>query len=341
MTAMVRLRAIASMAAYYILLFQHQPSAVKTFNMFKCIKIEGTQWLRPDLRLTCFPFSWPHYIAMFVMTTYVFGFPGVTLYLLYKRRNMLADPIVMAQYGFLYTPYRPHAYWWEAQIIMHKMMLTAGLVLLYQSAIVQCSAAFAISIMSWAMHSSFKPFKSSRLNLLQHWCLFATAIAFVGNLAYQCVANSTDGEASSKGIVKWFITFMFAGSIIRVLIGGIQETLSAWKNYEDIMLGKRQEKKLEAEKKAREKKAKKKGKKVKKVTTAGAKKGTAVVAVMPVGGARRITKAMPSQRKREKQNAKYLGINNTGKKDAGKKKGGLLGLTQAAKSKPKVTMVSV
>ena len=250
---MVRLRATVLMAAYYVLLFQHQPSSVKTFNMFKCMKIEGTLWLRPDLRLTCFPFGPYHFFAMTVMAVYTFGFPAGTLYALYQRRNMLADPIVVAQYGFLYSPYRPHAYWWEAQIIMHKMALTAGLVLLYQSAIVQCSMAFAIAVMSWAMHSSYKPFKSGRLNMLQHWCLFATAIAFVGNLAYQCTANSTT-ESTSKGIVKWFITFMFAGAIIRVLVGGVQETLSAWKNYEDIMLGKRQEKKLEAEKKARDKK---------------------------------------------------------------------------------------
>merc|ERR1712072_398891 len=287
---------------------------------------------------TCFPFNGYHIFAMLIMAFYVFGFPSVTLYLLYKRRNMLADPIVSAQYGFLYTPYRPHAYWWEAQLITHKIALTAGLVLLYQSAIVQCSAAFSISIMSWAMHSSFKPFKSSRLNMLQHWCLFATSIAFVGNLSYQCVANSTDGEASSKGIVKWFITFMFTGAIIRVLTGGLQETMSAWKNYEDIMLGKRQEKKLEAEKKAKERKAKKNAGKVKKIT-AGKKKG-GVVAVLPVGGARRITKAMPTQRKRIKQNAKYLGVHKVAGSKGGKSKG-LLGALGAGKNKPKVTMVSV
>lgn len=316
-------------------LFQHQPSSVKTFNMFKCMNIEGTLWLRPDLRLTCFPFGPYHFFAMAVMAVYTFGFPAGTLYALYQPRNMLADPIVVAQYGFLYSPYRPHAYWWEAQIIMHKMALTAGLVLLYQSAIVQCSMAFSIAVMSWAMHSSYKPFKSGRLNMLQHWCLFATAIAFVGNLAYQCTANSTS-ESTSKGIVKWFITFMFAGAIIRVLIGGVQETLSAWKNYEDIMLGKRQEKKLEAEKKARDKK----GKKSK--AAASKKKGEAV-SVLPVGGARRITKTMPSHRKRVKQNAKYLGIHNMAGAAAsggGKKSGGFMGLAKASK-KAKVTMVSV
>jgi hypothetical protein len=253
---------------------------------------------------------------------------------------MLADPIVVAQYGFLYTPYRPHAYWWEAQIIMHKMALTAGLVLLYQSAIVQCSMAFSIAVMSWSMHASFKPFKSGRLNLLQHWCLFATAIAFVGNLAYQCTANSTT-ESTSKGIVKWFITFMFAGAILRVIFGGIQESLSAWKNYEDIMLGKRQEKKLEAEKKARAKK----GQKSKNSNGAAGKKKGDAVSVLPVGGSRRITKTMPSHRKRVKQNAKYLGIHNIGSGAAaskgGKKAGGLMGLAKASKGKAKVTMVSV
>jgi hypothetical protein len=333
MSALVRLKAICSMAAYYVFLFQHQPSSVKTFNMFKCLRIEGTLWLRPDLRLTCFPFNGYHYFAMFMMAFYVFGFPTFTLYVLYKRRNMLADPIVVAQYGFLYTPYKPHAYWWEAQIIVHKMALTAGLVLLYQSAIVQCSAAFALSVMSWAMHSNYKPFKSDRLNLLQHWCLFATSIAFIGNLAYQCTANSTEGEASSKGIVKWFITFMFMGAILRVLIGGCQETMRAWKNYEEIMLGKRQEKKLAAEKKARERKGKKAKTNV--VKTNGS------VAVLPVGGARRLTKMMPTLKKLAKKNAKMLGVYNKSAGGKKEKKGGLLGALKASKGKAKVTMVSV
>jgi hypothetical protein len=243
MTAQIRLKAICIAAAYYVLLFQHQPASVKTFNMFKCQKIEDTYFLRPDFRLTCFPLNGYHAFAGVIMAVFVFGFPAGTFYALYKKRNHLADPITMAQIGFLYFPYRPHAYWWETKNIMHKMLLTAGLVLLYQSAIVQCALAFAISVMSHAIHSSFKPYKQSLHNKIEHVCLFAISIAFVGNLAYQCTANSKDGEAKSKGIVKWFITFIFASAVLMALIGGLIGAKRSYKDYNAIMSGKRAERK--------------------------------------------------------------------------------------------------
>jgi hypothetical protein len=108
MTAQIRLKAICIAAAYYVLLFQHQPASVKTFNMFKCQKIEDTYFLRPDFRLTCFPLNGYHAFAGAIMAVFVFGFPAGTFYALYKKRNHLADPITMAQIGFLYFPYRPH-----------------------------------------------------------------------------------------------------------------------------------------------------------------------------------------------------------------------------------------
>ena len=315
MTSLIRLKAVCVAAAYYILLFQHQPSSVKTFNMFKCFMIEDTLFLRPDFRLTCFPLTFYHAVAIFVMVFYVFGFPAMTLYVLYKRRNMLADPIVSAELGFLYVPYRPHAYWWEPQIIMHKMLLTAALVPMYQSAIVQCSTAFAISVMSHAMHAAYHPFKDTLLNQMQHMCLFATTIAFVGNLSYQCVANSTGpgGEQKSKGLVKWFITAMFVVAIFTILIFGVRAAKRAFDEYNDVMLGKRQAKKKAEEDRLRRKKAKSNG--GPKIGSAGAYKtsskgpafGTAD-SELAAGAVRRHTKFMKTSRKNQKKMAKFLGV---------------------------------
>ena len=109
--------------------------------------------------------------------------------------------------------------------------------------------------------------------------------------------------------------------------------MRAWKNYEEIMLGKRQEKKLAAEKKARERKGKK--------AKTNVVKTTGSVAVLPVGGARRLTKKMPTHKKLAKKNAKMLGVYNKSVGGKKEKKGGLLGALKASKGKAKVTMVSV
>lgn len=321
MTLQIKLKSICIAAAYYVLLFQHQPASVKTFNMFKCEKIEDTYFLRPDFRLTCFPLNGYHAFALVIMIIFVFGFPAGTFYTLYHKRNHLADPVTMAQIGFLYFPYRPHAYWWETKNIMHKMLLTAGLVLLYQSAIVQCSLAFAISVMSHAMHSSFKPYKQSLHNKIEHVCLFAISIAFVGNLAYQCTANSKDGEQASKGIVKWFITFIFATAVLMALIGGIIGAKRSYKDYNAVMSNKRAERKKKEEERL-------KAKKKKKAAPKPAYRKNIYDKELIVGGVRRLSKFMPTHLKNNQKHAKFLGM----KKSSEVKKTGISGLMASAKS---------
>ena len=184
---------------------------------------------------------------------------------------------------------------------MHKMLLTAGLVLLYQSAIVQCSLAFAISVMSHAIHSRYKPYKQSLHNKIEHVCLFAISIAFVGNLAYQCTANSKDGEQDSKGIVKWFITFIFAAAVLMALIGGIIGAKRSYNDYNKIMSGKRDEKKRKEEERLRKKKNAKKAPKP-------AYRKNAYDRELVVGGVRRLSKFMPTHVKNNKKHAKFLGL---------------------------------
>ena len=213
---------------------------------------------------------------------------------------------------------------------MHKMLLTAGLVLLYQSAIVQCALAFAISVMSHAIHSSFKPYKQSLHNKIEHVCLFAISIAFVGNLAYQCTANSKDGEAKSKGIVKWFITFIFASAVLMALIGGLIGAKRSYKDYNAIMSGKRAEKKKKEEERLKRKRNAKKAPKP-------SYRKNAFEKDLVVGGVRRLSKFMPTHMKNNKKHAKFLGLH---KPNVGKKTG-MAGLLASTKKKTKVQVASV
>jgi hypothetical protein len=213
---------------------------------------------------------------------------------------------------------------------MHKMLLTAGLVLLYQSAIVQCALAFAISVMSHAFHSRFKPYKQSLHNKIEHVCLFAISIAFVGNLAYQCTANSKDGEAKSKGIVKWFITFIFATAVLMALIGGIIGAKRSYKDYNAIMSGKRAEKKRKEEERLKKKRTAKKAPKP-------SYRKNVFDKDLVVGGVRRLSKFMPTHLKNNKKHAKFLGLD---KPNVGKKTG-MAGLLASSKKKTKVQVASV
>ena len=90
---------------------------------------------------------------MTVIFGYILGLPAFIVYYLTKKKRILADPLVRSKVGFLYVNYRPSSFLWEVQILAHKCFLTGALVCLYQYAIVQCTLAFIIAIMSHSMHA--------------------------------------------------------------------------------------------------------------------------------------------------------------------------------------------
>ena len=139
------------------------------------------------------------------------------------------------------------------------------------------------------MHASYSPFRISLLNKIQHCCLFATAVAFVGNLAFQCAVNNKDADDKTEEIIiRAMLLYSFAGAIFLAMCGGLISVSRSLKKYNKIM--KEQEIKR---KKAREQKRKrqlaeqgKQGKAHKKVFVKekGDKKGQAMR-----GGMRRVT----------------------------------------------------
>merc|ERR1712072_1028218 len=190
--------------------------------------------------------------AMVVIGVYIVGLPTfIAIYLIKNKRN-LADPVIRSKVGFLYVNYRPTSFLWEVQILAHKCLLTGALVVLYQLAIVQCTLAFVIAIMSHSMHALYSPFRIPLLNKIQHCCLFATSIAFVGNLAFQCAVNNKDADDKTEEIIiRAMLLYSFAGAIFLAMCGGLISVSRSLKKYNKIM--KEQEIKR---KKAREQKRK-------------------------------------------------------------------------------------
>merc|ERR1712178_385821 len=178
--------------------------------------------LRQDYRRSCeeeiyFPYLW---FTMTVIFGYILGLPAFIVYYLTKKKRILADPLVRSKVGFLYVNYRPSSFLWEVQILAHKCLLTGALVVMYQYAIVQCTLAFVIAILSHSMHALYSPFRISLLNKIQHCCLFATSVAFVGNLAFQCAVNNKMAEDNfEETFIRNTLVYTFVGVLFLAFIG--------------------------------------------------------------------------------------------------------------------------
>jgi len=261
LNAKVTLQSKCMAVAFMWFMFQHQPTSIKTFNMVKCEFVDGMLMLRQDYRRTCtgaeyFPYF---YFAMAVIGVYIIGLPtAIAIYLMKNRRN-LADPVIRSKVGFLYVNYRPTSFLWEVQILAHKCLLTGALVVLYQLAIVQCTLAFVIAIMSHSMHALYSPFRIPLLNKIQHCCLFATSIAFVGNLAFQCAVNNKLAEDNfEEMVIRDLLVYTFVGAIFLAFIGTCIAVSRSIKKYNITMAEKAKEEKLKREAK-RKKELKEKG----------------------------------------------------------------------------------
>jgi len=291
MTKKVALQATCIAIAAQWFMFQHQPTSVKSFNMVKCEMVDGVFMLRQDYRRTCEEEIYYPYLTftLIIIFGYIVGLPALIVYYLRKKKRILADPLIRSKVGFLYVNYRPSSFLWEVQILAHKCFLTGALVCMYEFAIVQCTIAFIIAIMSHSMHASYSPFRISLLNKIQHCCLFATSVAFVGNLAFQCAVNNKDKDDNFEELViRGALLYSFGGAIFLAMCGGLVSVSRSLRKYNKIM--KEQEiKRKRAREQKRKRKLQEQGKQAKAHKKVFAKEKEDSNAQPSRGGMRRVT----------------------------------------------------
>ena len=183
--------------AMFMVLFIAYPSvSVKIFRMFNCTLVDGSYWLTVDMRLQCFTSEWLGYAvyAGLMGVVYVVGMPVTIVALLYKRRDKLFGPGSEANqrmYGFLYDGYGPTAWFWDAEELVRKLLLTAIAVLMDDSNPLQvrwcigsCVCSLVRSLIRWFAGSLVRWFVGSlRLILAMTCCCFTGVVSVVNENA--------------------------------------------------------------------------------------------------------------------------------------------------------------
>ena len=188
---------IKAFRAVFMVLFVAYPSvSVKIFRLFNCTSVEGSYWLTADMRLKCYTSEWLGYAvyAGAMGVVYVAGMPLTILALLYKRRDKLFGPGSEANqrmYGFLYDGYGPTAWFWDAEELVRKLLLTAIAVLMDDSNPLQvrwcigsCVCSLVRSLIRWFAGSLVRWFVGSlRLILAMTCCCFTGVVSVVNENA--------------------------------------------------------------------------------------------------------------------------------------------------------------
>jgi len=187
----------------FLMYFIHPGITADIFKLYRCEWIYDKYYLAEDLQIVCFEGT--HlYMAIagaagFVL--YVVGIPAAMFWLVYKHRDNLDDEQTQGRYGFLYTQYDAAGGKWDFEflIIMHKIVITATVVLLRSESSTQVYIAFAISQMFVLYSIHRKPFLDSTEGFM-HVCsnLTISATLFVAILlqhqeAQKELAGGVDG----------------------------------------------------------------------------------------------------------------------------------------------------
>lgn len=149
-----------------------------------CVQVEGVMYLKADFSVLCYDEKWWSFYVVFLIVgiVYILGLPMGVFFYLYSRRNKLDRPEILDSVGWMYTPYKRNAYFWEIQEIIRKMILSGGLIVLSDFPSLQLAAALMFAIFFHQIHAIWKPHATKLGYYLQHTALLAVEIVYVSGL---------------------------------------------------------------------------------------------------------------------------------------------------------------
>ena len=121
---LLKTRAISSVV---ILLFFIHPNIVQyMFDMFNCIKIEGTDRMKNDLEVLCYQgahYVWALFVALPSIIIWGLGIPLFATLLIFRERKSLDSVTTREKYGFLFRGYKKKFFFWESMVMYRKIAL--------------------------------------------------------------------------------------------------------------------------------------------------------------------------------------------------------------------------
>jgi len=206
----------------------------RVLSYFDCTNVEGKHYLTTDFRIECGVGDWNKFLAydVIMILLYPLGVPLAFFVLLWTNRNRLRSTGVTLALGFLYEAYRPGFWWFELVDMLHKLILTAILIL------IPSSARLRIGLVVTSLYSllilTTQPYIRSdddRLHLLVQMLIYLVLIAGLTESEVGRVSGSMDTVLS---------IFLIAMTVILLIIFGLLIVKYARSKYWSFLQAKKE-----------------------------------------------------------------------------------------------------
>jgi hypothetical protein len=96
-----------------------------TFGMFNCTEVEGVYYLVRDIEIECWSHKHTYILLAYTVPpiiVWVFGFPLLICYLLYKSRSNLNNKDTIMKYGLYYVGFKDKSFFWYYYMVYFTIL---------------------------------------------------------------------------------------------------------------------------------------------------------------------------------------------------------------------------
>ena len=163
---------------------------------------DGTWRLQAEPAVPCYTAAWRRMVAAACAALVLFtcGLPLLCTWLLRRRRHRLHERETQLRYGLLYRRYERRVYWFEAAVIVRKVLMGVVRAFLAQRPAVQAVCALAVLGAALAVHEGAWPYRSRSANQLERALLVACVLVVSLGLGVLSVADAAPAVATALSV---------------------------------------------------------------------------------------------------------------------------------------------
>eukprot|EP00003_Mantamonas_plastica_P005457 TRINITY_DN1438_c0_g2_i1.p1 TRINITY_DN1438_c0_g2~~TRINITY_DN1438_c0_g2_i1.p1 ORF type:complete len:2790 (-),score=923.47 TRINITY_DN1438_c0_g2_i1:15-8384(-) len=176
-----------------------------SFQMFNCVDFDGFKFVAEDLSVSCDTAEHQFWTAMAVIMVclYCTGVPVLAVVLLYRNRHQLHTKKVQDRYRFLYDGYKTTRFYWEAVVMIRKVLIVMVIVFYREKPLTQLYSSLWVIFAALIAHLFARPFATHLTSRLEMFSLITTVVTLMTGLLYY---SDELAESEEEGVNGFLIT---------------------------------------------------------------------------------------------------------------------------------------
>eukprot|EP00163_Fabomonas_tropica_P011773 TRINITY_DN2265_c0_g1_i1.p1 TRINITY_DN2265_c0_g1~~TRINITY_DN2265_c0_g1_i1.p1 ORF type:complete len:2128 (-),score=551.89 TRINITY_DN2265_c0_g1_i1:181-6564(-) len=191
-----------------------------SFEIFDCTPgKDGASTLDAKPDLNCYENWWWQLMPIGAAGILIYGImiPGSMFIIIYRNRKNVSDPLFIESFGSVIIEYTPQRPYWEAVIMLEKLLIAGTLIFFTTFENVQIIAFLLVLMLGLAANVLAQPYFIQRYNRLQILLRWSSALMLLAGMLFR--ASDFPGKAAE--LIVTAVVFLILGASAALVFGAI------------------------------------------------------------------------------------------------------------------------